>query len=213
MWRTQFGDRTLEGAEAILFAEALSYLLDEAISGTLEEYEFGIECFDNLTFGQKIATLSIIGNGLLRKDIPPVRLTAVLEGAIAAVFQHIQDLIIFEIDAPEFSTSWRELVIAARKQTEGDDTEQAQIPERTCIDLDEWDLQMQVLSDGILWDGDYQDAQLYIDFSPVKSKELRSLMGIPEDYFMAIADDLTDDEAQVKIGELRKLCESIIKSS
>jgi hypothetical protein len=38
-------------------------------------------------------------------------------------------------------------------------------------------------------------------------------MGIPKDYFMAIADDLTDDEAQVEIWELRKLCDSVIKSS
>ena len=211
MWRTQYGDRTLEGAESVLFAEALYSLLDEATSGTVDDYEIGIECFDNLTFGQRVSVLSIIGNGLLRKDTLPVRLTAVLEGAIAAVFQHIQELITFEIDTSEFGTSWRELVIAVRKQMEGDDTERAQIPEPTCEDLDEWDFQIQKLSGGVLWDGDYQDAQLYIDFSPEKSKELRGMMGIPDDYFMAIADDLTDEEAQAKIMELRELCDSILK--
>jgi len=72
---------------------------------------------------------------------------------------------------------------------------------------------MQEFSGGVLWDGDYQDTQLYIDFSPEKSKELRGLMGIPKDYFMTIADDLTDDEAQVKIWELRKLWDSVITSS
>ncbi len=213
MWRTQYGDRALEGAEAKVFAEALLSLLDEAVMGTLDDYELGIEVFDNLTFGQRIATLSIIGNGLLRRDTPPVRLTAVLEGAIAAVFQHIQDLITFEIDTPEFGTSWRELVIAARRQTEGDDAERAQIPEPTCQDLDEWDLQMQELSDAVLWDGDYQDAQLYIDFPPEESKELRGLMGIPKDYFTAIAEDLTDKEAKARIRQLRKLCNAVIKAS
>jgi len=186
-------------------------LLDEAVMGTLDDYEFGIEVFDNLTFGQKIATLSIIGNGLLRKDTPAVRLTAVLEGAIAAVFQHIQDLITFEIDTPEFGTSWRELVIAARKETEGDDSEREEIPQPICEDLDEWDLQMQELSGGVLWDGDYEDAQLYIDFPPEESRELRDLMGISKDYFLAIADDLTNKEAQARIKELRKLCDSVIK--
>jgi hypothetical protein len=78
--------------------------------------------------------------------------------------------------------------------------------------LDEWDFQMQRLSDAVLWDGDYEDAQLYVDFSPEKSKELRGMMGIPDDYFMAIADDLSDDEAKEKIKELRKLCDSVIKS-
>ncbi|MHC4538487.1 MAG: hypothetical protein ACYTEK_07115 [Planctomycetota bacterium] len=213
MWRTQYGDRALQGAEAIVFAEALWSLLDEATIGTLDDYEFGIEVFDDLTFGQRIATLSIIANGLLRKDTPPVRLTAVLEGAIAAVFQHIQNQITFEIDTPEFGTGWRELVIAARRQTEGDDSERAEIPGPTCEDLDEWDLQMQELSGGVLWDGDYEDAQLYIDFSPEKSKELRGLMGIPKDYFMAIADDLTDEEAQARIKQLKKLCDSVINPS
>ncbi|MFH1719440.1 MAG: hypothetical protein ABIF19_18975 [Planctomycetota bacterium] len=53
--------------------------------GTLDDYEFGIECFDNLTFGQRISALAIIGNGLLRKDTPVARLTAVLEGAITVL--------------------------------------------------------------------------------------------------------------------------------
>jgi len=45
----------------------------------------------------------------------------------------------------------------------------------------------------------------YIDFSPEKSKELREEMDIPDDYFQVIADDFTDEEAQIKIKELRKL--------
>lgn len=212
MWRTQYGDRALQGAEAVVFAEAMLSLLDEAVMGALDDYEFGIECFDNLTFGQRIATLSIIGNGLLRKDTPTVRLTAVLEGAIAAVFEHIKNQIAFEIDTPEFGTSWREMVIAARKQTTCDDRKRVDIPEPTCEDFDEWDLQMQELSDGILWDRDYQDAQLYIDFPPEKSEELRELMGIPKGYFLAIADDLTDKEAQARIRQLKKLCNSVIKA-
>lgn len=110
MWRTQYGDRALEGAESEVFAEALSSLLDFAVAEELDYYDLGIESFDNLTFGQRISTLAIIGNGLLRKDIPPVRLTAVLEGAIAAVFEHLKNEIALEIDTPEFGTSWRKLV-------------------------------------------------------------------------------------------------------
>jgi len=116
MWRTQYGDRILEGAEAEVFAEALSSLLDSAVAEELDYYEFGIECFDNLTFGQRISTLAIIGNGLLRKDVPPVCLTAVLEGAIAAVFEHLKNEIALEIDTPESRSDWRALVVAARKE-------------------------------------------------------------------------------------------------
>jgi hypothetical protein len=36
---------------------------------------------------------------------------------------------------------------------------------------------------------------------------------IPDNYYTAITDDLTEKEAQVKIDELRKLCDSVIKAS
>ena len=86
------------------------------------------------------------------------------------------------------------------------------IPEPTCDDLDEWYTEVQELANGILWDVDYEDAQLYIDFPPEKSKRLRNWAGIPDDYFLAIADELTDEEAQARIKELRKLCNSVIKT-
>jgi hypothetical protein len=38
-------------------------------------------------------------------------------------------------------------------------------------------------------------------------------VGIPDNYFRAIADELTDEEAQARIKELRKLCNSVIKAS
>jgi len=210
MWRTQYGDRTLVSAEAVLFAEALSSLLDEGFSGTLDDYEIGIECFDNLTFGQRVSILSIIGNGLLRKDVPVVRLTAILDGAVAAVFNHIENGIAYDIDEPESMSNWRELVIAARQEIGG---EIERIPEPTCIDMDKWSLEVGILSEAILFDADYEDSKLYMDFPPEKSKELRDWMDIPDDYFISIADDLTEDEAKVKILELRKLCDSIISPS
>jgi hypothetical protein len=180
----------LEGAEAKVFAKALSSLLDEALMSTLDDYHFGIECFDNLTFGQRISVLAIIGNGLLRKDVPLVRLTAILDGAIAAVFKHIENEIAYEIDVPESRSNWRELVVAARKQIGGEIEE---IPETTCTEMNKWKFEVEILSDAILFDTDYEDSKLYIDFPPEKSKYLREQMDITDDYFMAIADDLTDE--------------------
>ena len=210
MWRTECGDRTLEGAEAVLFAKALSSLFNEAMMGTLDYYKFYIESFDNLTFGQRISVLEIIGNGLLREDVPLVRLTAILDGAIAAVFKHIKNEIAYEIDEPESRTNWRELVVAARNQIGGEIEE---IPETTCTDMAKWKVELEILSDAILFDTDYEDSKLYTDFPPEKSKELREQMDIPDDYFMAIADDLTDEEAKAKIKELRKFCDSVIEAT
>ncbi|MEE8576064.1 MAG: hypothetical protein V3T31_02305 [candidate division Zixibacteria bacterium] len=210
MWRTECGERILEGSEVRVFAEALSGLLDEAISGTLDDYELGIRCFDDLTFGQRISVLATIGNGLLREDVPPIDLTAVVEGAIAAVFQHLKYQIIYEIDEPESRSNWRELVLAARKQTGG---EIEGIPAPTCTDTKEWDFEVEQLSDRILWDVDYESGHIFMDHPPDMSEWLKDMADIPDDYFMAIADDLTDDEAKAQIKELKKLCNSVIEPS
>jgi hypothetical protein len=208
MWRTDRGERILKGTEAIVFAEALSGLLDEAVSGTLDDYDLGIRCFDDLTFGQRISALATIGNGLLREDVPLVDLTAVVEGAIAAVFQHLKYEIIYEIDEPECPRPWRKWVVAARKEEQADD-----IPAPTCIDTEEWDFQVERLIDRILWDRDYEDDHIYMDHPPEKTQWLKNMARIPDNYYTAIADDLTDEEAQAQIKELRKLCDSIIKPS
>jgi hypothetical protein len=94
MWRTGYGERTLEEAEAVVFAEALLSLLDEAVQDQFDDYQLGISCFDNLTYGQQISVLVIVGNGLLSKDVAPIELTAVVEGAIAAFFRHLSNEII-----------------------------------------------------------------------------------------------------------------------
>jgi hypothetical protein len=51
----------------------------------------GIGGCNHTTKGQKISALTTIGNGLFRKDVKPVELTAVLEAAIAAVFEHLKN--------------------------------------------------------------------------------------------------------------------------
>ncbi len=66
MWRTQYGEGILDGAEAKVFAEALLNLLDEVTLCYFDDYELGIKCFDSLTYEQKISVLATIGNGLFR---------------------------------------------------------------------------------------------------------------------------------------------------
>ena len=131
MWRTQYDDRIPDGAEAKIFAEALLNLLDEVTLCDFDDYDLGIKCFDTLTFGQNISVSTNIGNGLFRKDVKPVELTAVLEAGIAAVFKHLNNKIIIEIDEPELGSDWRELLVAARKEMQGEE-----IPDPTCEDFD-----------------------------------------------------------------------------
>jgi hypothetical protein len=65
MWRTERGDRILEGAEAKLFAETLLSLLDWAVTGRIDYFESGVETFDILTFGQRISALTVTFNSYL----------------------------------------------------------------------------------------------------------------------------------------------------
>ncbi len=205
MWRTSAGNRSLHGAEARLFAEAILSLLDEAQSDQLYDYDLGLRCFDTLTYGQKVSVLATIGNGLLREDVPVVPLTAVLEGGIAAVFQHLRNCVGFEIDDPDMGPTWRQMIVAALREIDAED-----VPKSTCRDGQEWDLWIQELSDAVLWDADYEDGDLYLDRSPDEARVLMDEMEIASDYYGAIAEDLTDEQAGDRVAELRTVCESVV---
>jgi hypothetical protein len=208
MWWTANGERVLEGAEARVFAEALLALVDEAYVGHFDDYDLGVNAFDKLTYGQKVAVLAIVGNGLLRRDVPRVDLTADLEGAIAAVFEHLKNMITIEIDMPELGTNWRDLVVAARREAEGEE-----IPPPTCNDLGEWEIEVESLANDILWDADYDDADLYLDQPPEKAEWLKSMTRIPDNYYLAIADDLNEEEIAERLTDLRRLCRAIAEAS
>ena len=95
MWHTNYGDRTLEGAEA-LRGLVSSLEVDES------DYDMGLEVFDRLTYEQKVSLFSIIGAGLLKLDVPIRKLAAIVESAIAMVFDHLKMVVIVEIYEPEF---------------------------------------------------------------------------------------------------------------
>lgn len=205
MWRTSCGDRTLQGAEAKLFAETLLRLLDEAEMDQFADYPLGVKCFDDLTYGQKIFVLAAVANGLLKSNVPTVKLTAVLEGAIAAIFEELRNMVSLEIDESELGTFWRGMVVAARAEMEGEN-----VPESGCEDREEWDIEIQEVADCILWDADYEDDSLYLDRPPEESQVLREEMRIDEDYYLAIPDDPRDEQIQDTLTEIRRVCCSVL---
>jgi len=206
MWWTQNGNRVLEPKEAVLFAESLLDLLEDFNLSDNDDYPLGITAFDRLTYGQKISVLSTVANGLLRTDVPMVSLTAALEAGIAAVFEHLKNLIIIEFDDEQPQTYWRQIVIAARKEAQGEE-----IPAPDCDNYCEWDLQLECISGGILWDVDYEIEHLFADRSPAEASALRQMAGINDEYFNYIPEDPKDEEIEGKLAELRELCESVMK--
>ncbi len=106
----------------------------------------------------------------------------------------------------QFCLSPPELVAAAREEAEGEE-----IPAPDCEDIGEWEIELQCVSDAILWDADYDDEYLYADRSPEESTALRKMAGINEEYYQYIAEDLKDEEIENTLAELRKLCGRFVK--
>jgi hypothetical protein len=203
MWHTNNGDRTLEGAEARLFAYTLWDFLCE-LEVEYGDFDAGLRVFDCLTYGQKLSMLSAVANGLLRSDVPIRKLTAAVESAIAAVFEYLKELVIVEIDEPEIPSSWRKMVLTARKESDAED-----LPEEDCEDHQEWLIHIEEQSYLILWDHDFEDENLYIDKPPEEARRLKEYMRIKDDYFLEIPDDLKPKEIETTLSELKSLCRSI----
>ncbi len=103
MWQTSTGNRTLQGAEARLVADAIDVMIDD-----LDEYfvapdspppwQFGISVFDNLNPPQQLAVLHAVATHLLMETEESLPLSATNEGAVGAIFEEIRDQIIMEIE-------------------------------------------------------------------------------------------------------------------
>ncbi len=203
MWHTNCGERTLEGAEARLFAEALWDFVSE-LEVEEGDYDVGLEVFDRLTYGQKVSLLSIIAAGLLKPDEPMRKLTAAVEGAIAAVFDPLKMVVIIEIDEPEIKSSWRKMILAARREVGAEE-----LPKEGCEDYQEWLIEIEELAYLILGDYDVEDEDLYIDKPPEEAQRLKDFMRMRDDYFLEIPEDLKPKEIETKLTELKTLCQSI----
>lgn len=196
-WRTQIGERTLKGAEATLIRESLGHVADmveEEIAGNDDPWEFGVPVFDQLEARAKLAVLVEVGWALLRDTKTCPKLTAINESAVAILFANVEESIQFEVDAQKVDFEdlvfWRPLVLAIYDET-GDTID---LPAPDCTDMDEWNLLMQVLSDRILWDDDFNDADRFLDAPPHQADTLRQMLSIDEDYYRAIPPDPTDAE-------------------
>jgi hypothetical protein len=200
MWHTNNGDRTLEGAEARLFAETLWNFVSE-LEGVEGDYGISLRVFDRLTYGQKASMLSTIGAGLLMPDVPICKLTANVEGAIAAMFEYLQTAVIIEIDEPEFKSNWRKMILAVRRKSGAEE-----LPNEDCEDEEEWLIEIEELSAMILWDADYEDEDLYIDKPPEEARALKDFMRIREEYFTEVPEDLKPNEIKAKLSELKDIC-------
>lgn len=205
MWWTPDGERVLMGREAALFRESLGVLTDFVRDDEGRDLcQYGISVFDGLQPAQKLAILAETGTALLREEAPAPALTAVREAAVAVVYELVRDMVDLEIDDPQvmgLSSTWRELVLAAcRERQVADD-----LPSPDCEDRDQWDVLIQCLADGVLWDDDWNNAEDHLDSDPRISRATKKLFGIDKDYFVDVPPDPSDDELEEIISTLLAL--------
>jgi hypothetical protein len=110
MWPTSDGNRTLQGAEASLMAQAIDGMIDQLMDYILFEDEIqqdvyaaacqtGIAVFDSLTINQRIAVLHHAAVQLLTdRPFPHECLSAIDDATIAAIYAEVRDQIEIEID-------------------------------------------------------------------------------------------------------------------
>ena len=196
MYHTPDGDRILLGAEREFFTQSLAMIIHLLAE---DDMEFGVTGFDQLQRNQKLVVLYNAARGLLHPDEPPPRLTAALESAVAAVYEFAMDQVRQEID-PEIGGEgphWRKLILdIARQHIDPDE-----LPDATNDDEETWAFLVECLMGCVLWDSDYESQQT-LDLPPEESRQVRSILGVDDDYHTAIPEDPPDHQAKLYLDAL-----------
>jgi len=207
MWHTANGDRVLRGAEARVFAEGLVNLVELELAPD-SDFRFGIPVFDSLTYPQKIAVLHQVANAIFVEEVPAPELTAVLEGAVAAVIQSVRCLLADEIEGVTGGDkSFRKLVSRACR-----DLDVEPVPSPSSDSIEDWAFCTDCLHDAILWDIDYLGEGIFVDLPPERAKALKERLCVAEEYFLSVAPDPKSDQVAALIADLEALGHEVMVS-
>lgn len=200
MYQTPCGDRILEGAERRLYEESLGVMVDFLADG---DFEIGVTLFDQMQLGSKLVALYESGRALLRTEEPAPARAAYLEAAIAAVYHHVLMMVEMEIGDESLGVSpyhWRTLVADAAVASD-DIEESPAIPSRSLL---EWDLVIECLAEAVLWDRDFEIEE-HLDADPESSNAIKTMLGIPPNYYSAIPLDPPDHQINLYFDALMGL--------
>lgn len=223
-WRTQLGERHAIGPEATLIRSAIAFmhdLVEDEIRYRDHSWTFGVPVFDNLEPTSKLSLLADVGEALLNETpLPP--LTAIKEGAVAAIFGAIRQLIELEIDvqkgeeaAPDGDDRcvYRKLVLEIANSDEGEDAtveedidDEEGMPSAESTDMSDWEWLMDAISERILWDEDYLYADELLDAAPEQARRERRRLDIARDYYLDVPPDPEETDLELIRKRLEKLC-------
>lgn len=218
-WRTELGERVLNPAEAALLRAAIGSMRDELREEHRggDQWPYDVRVFDSLTLPQRVLLLCQVTEALLGPDVPSPELTAVNEGAVAAIFNAIEQSLGFELDSMGEPTDeepspddfyWRNLIRNAALSTVAEEPSRSfdleSIPAAQSYDPEEWDYVVETLSDRVLWDSDYDD-EVIEDASPDVAGAIKASLGILDDYYTAVVREPREDEVDGLFERLKAL--------
>lgn len=224
-WHTPTGDRCLVGEEAELVRDSLATMVQELASCRETEespWDYGVPLFDELVWQQQLAVLELLAQNLLEETDETLELSGVYEAGVAAVFRNVLQQIELEIElhdvSPlEFRCRWRQAAFEAYIENEDDEIvqQEAAIELETgnsgfeidvnSVDLEDWSWLIELLTDRVLWDRDFELVNEMIDAPPERAAALRAVLGIDPDYYTTIAPDPTDRQVDALFRSLEEL--------
>lgn len=209
MWHTSEGERTLEGAEAILVKASASRMAEICLEerDSSRTYWYGIEIFDALHVDDRLRIVEVVTTWLLTPSNRPLPLSAVLEATVGAIFAQVRLELEAEIDAEndvasdsgfdpadeKSYDSWRTEVFASLNERrlasmEFNDSDDGGIPwypeSADWRDMEQWVNALEFLADQILWDRDYELASALLDKPPEVATAIKNVLGIDDEYFV-----------------------------
>ena len=240
MWLTVDGERCLRGAEARLLCRAVTAMLSDCVAGIKcdsgsdqGERLYGIDWFDQWDPEQKIWLLEKVTAALLTEQVR-LEPAAMWEATVDAIFQHIFEAIVDEIDLgippdagfpgsdpdvqaskadlqmgyPHFGTdtwSWRRNVILALQQ-------QQHRPVRVTGAVEqskEWRRLVMQVSDRILGVAAYHVVESYRDAEAAKVACFLTQKGLPADFLERIPPGPGGDEINGSALRLHQLLDHV----
>ncbi len=220
MWQKFDEPFVLGPKQAAVFRDAAACLSD--LVGWAESEndisDMGIAVFDNLSQGQKQVAILTVAKALLDPKVDPPTVTAALAATVDAIYCQLECLIEMETDRDENDeageTSIRQMLLDAVEETNyWKEVNDARGPGDKPItplsaesdDIDRWKDMIESLRTEILEDYDFEMDHDIADMDPDQAKELKDLMNINPDYFVAVVEDPIPEQLTQIRSEIRRL--------
>ena len=211
-WHTPCGDRVLRGTEAEIMRQVIG-VIEEQLQWPLyddedsdDSFKFGMPLLDSLSLREQIALFKQVEKYLLTQTPSVLDLNAFNESAVYAILEKLKEQISTEVDSSEWGGDiakepvqifWRTRMLAYYFESYPETAEQLRLPsdqrdlpswipdDHFSTNLEQWEFLVETLTDGILWDLDFELAGVLMDIDPDIATAIKRDLNINQDYFIS----------------------------